>query len=158
MTEALNRDQFRVAVADAVSGVLNVYREVDTMLRDLTNALNEDEPRLVPLVRRLVPGAGSKNPDARYLRNYIASVFVPADAAEDDLDDEDEDEEGEEVDDEDDESASGPKRMLTSRSARPWSSRVPPSMTVRDTRSSRHSRSAYSRGVASTGTPRSVLR
>ncbi len=73
MTESLTREQFRTAVADAVSGVLNVYREVDAMFRDLTIALSDAEPRFVPLIKRMVPGAGSKNPDARYLRKLSGS-------------------------------------------------------------------------------------
>jgi hypothetical protein len=114
MTEPLTREQFRAAVADAVSGVLNVYREVDAMFRDLTIALNDAEARFVPLIKRMVPGAGSKNPDARYLRNYQAAIFAPADATEDD--DEDDDEEDEDVEDGEDEDVETPKtakRALT---------------------------------------------
>lgn len=105
MTEPLTRDQFRIAVADAVTGVLNLYREVDAMLRELAAALGEGDPRFVPLVKRLVPGAGSKNPDARYLRNYHASVFALADA------DEEEDEEEDAEDEEDADTT--PRRAVT---------------------------------------------
>lgn len=114
MTEPLNREQFRIAVADAVGGVLNVYREVDAMFREITAALSEGAPQFVPLIKRMVPGSSSKNPDARYLRNYQASIFVPADAAdEDDEDDEEEDDEGEDADDDDGEPPRKEKRVLT---------------------------------------------
>lgn len=114
MTEPLTREQFRMAVADAVSGVLNVYREVDAMFRDISAALSDAEPRFVPLIKRLVPGSGSKNPDARYLRNYQASIFVPADAAEeDDEDDEEDDDDVEDADDEEVEPPKKAKRVLT---------------------------------------------
>ncbi len=94
MAEAMTREQFRTAVADAVNGVLNVYREVDGMLRELGTALADEEPRFVPLVKRLFPSVSRKNPDARWLRSYQASVFAPADVAtEAEEDDEEEDEE-----------------------------------------------------------------
>jgi hypothetical protein len=115
MTEALTREQFRIAVADAVSGVLNVYREADAMFRDISAALSDGEPRFVPFIKRLVPGSGSKSPDARYLRSYQASIFVPADAVEED-DEEDDDEDDDEVEDADDEEAEPSKkekRVLT---------------------------------------------
>ena len=65
LPESSQRKQFNVAVANAITGVLNVYREVDAMFRELTAALAAAEPRLVPFTGRkpLVPGAGSKNPE-----------------------------------------------------------------------------------------------
>jgi hypothetical protein len=98
MAEPLNREQFRTALAQAIDGVLNVYSEVDAMLRELAMALAADEPRFKALVKRLVPGAG-KNPDTRFLRDYHASAFSPADAEDEDDEEDDEDEESE--DDED---------------------------------------------------------
>ena len=55
--------------------------------------------------KRLVPGAGTNNPDARYLRNYHASFFALLDEADED------DEEEEEAEDEEDETAK-PKKSL----------------------------------------------
>lgn len=115
MTEPLTREQFRTAVADAVSGVLNVYREVDALFRDISAALSDGEPRFAPFIKRIVPGSGSKNPDARYLRNYQASIFVAAaDATEEDDDEDDEDDE-EGADDEEAEPSRKEKRVLTFR-------------------------------------------
>jgi len=95
----LTREEFRAAVADAVNGLLNVYREVDAMLREFGTALASDEPRFKMLGKKLVPTASSRNPDARYLRAYHAAVFTPSDASEEDEEDEEDDEEGEEEDD-----------------------------------------------------------
>lgn len=98
MTEQLTKDQFNVAVSDAVAGILNVYREVAAMFRELSSALGAAEPRLAPLMKRaLVPGAHSKNPDARYLRSYHAYVY----ALSNDADDDDDEEEDDDADDED---------------------------------------------------------
>jgi len=66
------------------------------MFRDLAAALGGDEPRLTPLVKKLVPPAGNKNPDARYLRNYHAWVFAPANELSEEDEEEDEDEADEE--------------------------------------------------------------
>lgn len=96
MADALSREQFRTAIAQAVDGVLNVYHEVDAMMRELTTALGAGEPRFGTLVKRLVRGAG-KSPDARFLRDYHASVFSPADSA-GEQEDEEEDEEEEDDD------------------------------------------------------------
>lgn len=110
MTEALTREQFRVAVADAVAGVINVYREVDTMLRELAGALAKGEPAF-SLAKRVVPGAHRKNPDARYLRDYVSNFYVPLDADDDD-EDPDEEEEGEGEEEEEDESRKKKVLML----------------------------------------------
>src|SRR5262245_14965365 len=109
MAEPLNREQFRITIAQAIDGVLNVYHEVDAMLRELAQALGADEPRFKNLVKRLVPGAG-KNPDARFLRDYYDWVFSPVDAEEEEDDEEDEDEESE---DEEDGSSKKSKKALT---------------------------------------------
>src|SRR3569623_1030105 len=104
MPEALlTRDEINKAVADAVAGVLNVYREVDAMFRELTAALAAAEPRLVPFTGRkpLVPGAGTKNPDGYYLKGYRAWIYAPAAGLEDDEGEED-DENGENDEDEED--------------------------------------------------------
>jgi hypothetical protein len=107
MAEPLTREQFNTAVADAVAGVLNVYREVDAMFRELNAALAAAEPRLVPFTGRkpLVPGAGGKNPDGYYLRNYRAWIYAPVAGLEEDEGEED-DEDGEE--DEEEETKKGP--------------------------------------------------
>jgi hypothetical protein len=112
MAQPLTREQFRTAVADAVNGVLNVYREVDAILRELGAALAaaDDELRFVPLVKRLVPAAGSKSPDARYLRNYHAAIFSPVDVSEDEDDEEEDEEDG---DEDEGDAAAQPKRPLT---------------------------------------------
>lgn len=109
MTEPLTREQFNVAVADAITGVLNVYREVDAMFRELTAALAAAEPRLVPFTGRkpLVPGAGSKNPDGYYLKSYRAWIYAPAAALEEDEGEED-DESGEDDDEEGETEKKGP--------------------------------------------------
>lgn len=106
----LTREDFRAAVADAVNGLLNVYREVDAMLRELGTALGSDEPRFSMLGKKLVPTASSRNPDARYLRDYHAAVFTPSDASDDDEEDDDEDDDGE---DEDDGATQKTKKALT---------------------------------------------
>ena len=113
MAEPLTREQFRTAVADAVNGLLNVYREVDAMLRELGTILSEAEPRFVQLGKKLVPASGSKNFDARYLRNYHAAIFAPADTSEEEEEVEDEDEEEDENDEGDGEVEKKPKRPLT---------------------------------------------
>ena len=97
MAEPLTREQFNTAVADAVAGVLNVYREVDAMFRELNAALAAAEPRLVPFTGRkpLVPGVGGKNPDGSYLKNYRAWIYAPVAELEED-DGEEDDEDGEE--------------------------------------------------------------
>lgn len=97
MAEELTREQFRVALAQAVDGVLNVYHEADAMLRELAMALGADEPRFSTLVKRLVPGA-NKKPDARFLRDYYAWVFSPDDSGEEDDEEEDEDDAEDEED------------------------------------------------------------
>jgi hypothetical protein len=107
MAEDLTREQFQAAVADAVAGVLNVYREVDTMLRELGTALAEAPPAFAQ-VKRVVPGAGRKNPDARYLRNYVAAFYMPASVA-----DEEEDDEDDEGEDDDEESSAPNKKVLS---------------------------------------------
>lgn len=96
----LTQEQFRIAVADAAAAVINVYREVDAMFRELGVALGEGDPGFKTLVKRLVPGANRKNPDARYLRNYVAWVFAPI-AAEQEEDEDDEEGEGEDEEEED---------------------------------------------------------
>lgn len=108
MADPLSREQFRIAVAQAIDGVLNVYHEVDAMLRELAIALGADEPRFTTLIKRLVPGAG-KNPDARFLRDYHAFVFSPANSA----DEEDEEEEDEDTEDDDDGGTKKAKKPLT---------------------------------------------
>ena len=108
MTDQLTREQFKAARSDAITGVLNVYREVDVMFRELAAALAGSDPRMTALVKKLVPPAGSKNPDARYLRNYHAWIFAPAGEIDEDDDDED-DEEGEEEEVE----GKKPKRTLS---------------------------------------------
>jgi len=115
MAESLTRDQFRIALADAVTGVLNVYREVDALLRELGAALGDGTPRFVPLVGRLVPGVGRKNPDARYLREYVAAVYAPIDAMEENEaeEEDEEDEEENEGDEEEGETARPAKQPLT---------------------------------------------
>lgn len=109
MTEPLTREQFKVAVADAITGVLNVYREVDAMFRELNAALAAAEPRLVPFTGRkpLVPGAGTKNPDGYYLKSYRAWIYAPAAALEEDEGDED-DETSEDDDEEEETESKGP--------------------------------------------------
>lgn len=111
MTEQLTREQFKVAVSDAVTGILNVYREVDTMFRELTATLDASEPRVAPFTGRkpLVPGASGKNPDSYYLRNYRAWIYSPATEIEDDEGEEEE----EEVEDDEDENESTKKGPLT---------------------------------------------
>lgn len=104
MAEALTRDQFNAAVADAVTGLLNVYREVDAMARELRTALEASAPPLRSWLpgAPLVPGAGRKNPDGKYLRGYRAWFFVPGapDGDEDDEDaEEDADDEGGDAED-----------------------------------------------------------
>jgi hypothetical protein len=108
MAEPLTRDQFNIAVADAVTGVLNVYREVDAMFRELNAALAATEPRIVPFTGRkpLVPGAGGKNPDGSYLKSYRAWIYAPA--AELEEDEGEEDEEDSEEDEEEEATKKGP--------------------------------------------------
>ncbi len=108
MANELTSDQFKQALADAVAGVLTVYREVEAMLRELGAALADEKPAFTPFGSNVVPGV-RKNPDARYLRNYLAAFYQPA---EDDVGDEDEDEpEDEGEDDEEDVPAKQKKRL-----------------------------------------------
>lgn len=109
MADPLSREDFRTAIAQAVDGVLNVYHEVDAMMRELTMALAAEEPRFGTLVKKLVRGAGRKSPDARFLRDYHASVFSPADSAED----EDEEEKDEEEEDDEEGGAKKARKPLT---------------------------------------------
>lgn len=99
MGEELTREQFRVAVADAAIGIVNIYREVELLLRELGTALAALPAGFVPFGARVVPGV-KKNPDARFLRNYIATAYRVGD--DDDIDDGDDadDDDGGETEDE----------------------------------------------------------
>ncbi|HVV85434.1 MAG TPA: hypothetical protein VHE35_20385 [Kofleriaceae bacterium] len=109
MSEPLTRQQFNAAVADATAAVVNVYREVEAMFRELALALGDGDPSFGQVVKRLVPAPGRKHPDARHLRNYVANVFAPVIAQPEDDDD---DEEGEGEDEEGEEEAPKTKKAI----------------------------------------------
>lgn len=112
MAELLTREQFNTAVADAIAGILNVYREVDAMFRELTAVLAATEPRLAPLTgkKALVPSAGGKNPDSYHLRNYHARFYAPMSEIDED---EGEDSDYDSEDGEDEEAEPKKKNPLT---------------------------------------------
>ncbi len=100
MSETMTEGEFQRAVAAAVRGVLNVYREADALLREFAAAMEGIEPHFEIAAKRLVPGVSRKSPDARYLRSYLATVLAPPnvdgegedEAVEDEDDDGDDDE------------------------------------------------------------------
>lgn len=97
----LDEKQFHRAVAEAIRGVLNVYREADALLRELRDGLRSGTPAFSPVVDRLVPGLRG-DADARYLRRYIATILTPLTASPDNEpdDDDDDDEDGDDDSDE----------------------------------------------------------
>ena len=98
MSEAMTEVEFRHAVAVAIKGVLNVYREADALLRELAAALEATEPRFAVVAKRVVPGVSRKSPDARYLRCYLSAVLAPSNTDAEVIGDagDEEDEDGEE--------------------------------------------------------------
>jgi hypothetical protein len=103
VSESMTELEFRQAVAAAVRGVLNVYREADALLRELAEAFAATEASFGVVAKRITPGVSRRSPDARYLRSYLATVLAPrtADAevlgdAGDDDDEDGEEDEGEE--------------------------------------------------------------
>lgn len=100
MAEELDAAQFQRAIADAIKGVLTVYREAEALLRELQGVLRNGSPAFVPLVERVAPGVRRAEPGTRYLRSYVASVLAPIGATDIEEDGEDEDDDEDLDDDE----------------------------------------------------------
>lgn len=109
MSEAMTESEFQRAVAAAVRGVLNVYREVDAFLREFAAAMEGVEPHFIVAAKRIVPGVSRKNPEARFLRSYLATVLAPPTV---EGDGEDEPPEDEDDDGDDEEAEERPSRKI----------------------------------------------
>jgi hypothetical protein len=95
----LTRDEFRMAVAAAVSSVHHLYRELDRLMLSLRETLGE-EPS--PLVVRGSSGKAGRDPGRLVVRNEYGLLFGARPEEEDDTED---DEEDDEVDDEEESAA-----------------------------------------------------
>lgn len=92
----LTEEQFRNAVAAAISGVEHLYREVDLLIAGLREALAE-EPEPLTLKRGTLGKSGKAESKRVVVRHEYGALFEPA-ADEDDEGDDDEDEEPEDAD------------------------------------------------------------
>jgi hypothetical protein len=103
----LTREQFQAAVAAAIAGVEQLYREVDLLIARLREELAE-EPEPLMLKRGTLGKAGKEESKRVVVRYEYGALFEPA-ADDDDLDEDDDldDEDGDE--DEDIEQAAGSK-------------------------------------------------
>lgn len=108
----LDEKQFQRAVAEAIRGVLNVYREADALLRELRDGLRAGTPAFSPIADRVVPGPRGDS-DARYLRRYIATILSPSTAVAEDEPEEDEPDEEDEDEDDAGDGKSKKKKLLT---------------------------------------------
>src|SRR3990170_8469044 len=87
----LTSEQFRAAVAAAISGVEHLYREIDLLIARLREELAE-EPEPLVLKRGTLGKAGKEDSKRVVVRYEYGALFEPA-ADDDDEGDEDEDSE-----------------------------------------------------------------
>jgi hypothetical protein len=102
----LTSEQFRAAVAAAISGVEHLYREVDLLITRLREELAE-EPEPLTLKRGTLGKSGKEDSKRVVVRYEYGALFEPAIA---------EGEDAEDDDDEDDED--GPERLTAGRKAK----------------------------------------
>lgn len=98
----LTAQQFQEAVAAAIEGVENLYRQVDLLIAKLREQLAE-EPDPLKLVRGTLGKSGKEDSKRVVVRYEYGALFEPATGDDEDLDDEDDvvddDAEDEDVDD-----------------------------------------------------------
>jgi hypothetical protein len=106
----LTREQFQTAVAAAIAGVEQLYRELDLLIARLREELAE-EPEPLVLKRGTLGKAGKEDSKRVVVRYEYGALFEPA-ADDDDLDEDDdvEDEDADEDDDVDQAAGSKAKR------------------------------------------------
>lgn len=96
----LTAEQFQLAVAAAIEGVENLYRQVDLLIAKLREQLAED-PDPLALIRGTLGKSGKEDSKRVVVRYEYGALFEPATEDEeelDDEDDEDDDSEDEDVD------------------------------------------------------------
>lgn len=104
----LTREQFQAAVAAAIAGVEQLYREVDLLIARLREELAE-EPEPLVLKRGTLGKAGKGESKRVVVRYEYGALFEPA-ADDDDLDEDDDELDDEDRDEEEDiEQAAGSK-------------------------------------------------
>jgi hypothetical protein len=111
----LTRDQFQAAVAAAIAGVEQLYREVDLLIARLREELAE-EPEPLVLKRGTLGKAGKEDSKRVVVRYEYGALFEPA--ADDDEVDEDDDLDDEDADEDEDEQQDGSKAKRKSRKGR----------------------------------------
>jgi hypothetical protein len=107
----LSSEQFKAAVAAAISGVEHLYREVDLLLVSLREALAE-EPEPLALKRGTLGKSGKQGSKRVVVRYEYGALFEPA---ADDDDAADDDEEGDEDEDADEPNAKAGRKGKTKR-------------------------------------------
>jgi hypothetical protein len=104
----LTADQFQLAVAAAIEGVENLYRQVDLLIAKLREQLAKD-PDPLTLIRGTLGKSGKEDSKRVVVRYEYGALFEPATDDEDDLDDEDDEDDDSEDEDVDDAVASKSK-------------------------------------------------
>jgi hypothetical protein len=112
----LTRDQFQAAVAAAIAGVEQLYREVDLLIARLREELAE-EPEPLVLKRGTLGKAGKEDSKRVVVRYEYGALFEPA-ADDDELDEDDELDDEDADEDEDVEQAAGSKAKRKRRKSR----------------------------------------
>jgi hypothetical protein len=105
----LTAEQFQLAVAAAIEGVENLYRQVDLLIAKLREQLAED-PDPLTLIRGTLGKSGKEDSKRVVVRYEYGALFFPATDDEEDLDDEDDEDDDLEDEDVDDSVASKSKR------------------------------------------------
>lgn len=111
----LTRDQFQAAVAAAIAGVEQLYREVDLLIARLREELAE-EPEPLVLKRGTLGKAGKEDSKRVVVRYEYGALFEPA--ADDDEPDEDDDLDDEDADEDEDDQPAGSKAKRKGRKGR----------------------------------------
>lgn len=101
----LTAEQFQLAVAAAIEGVENLYRQVDLLIAKLREQLAED-PDPLALIRGTLGKSGKEDSKRVVVRYEYGALFEPATEDEEDLDDEDDEDDDSEDEDVDDSVAS----------------------------------------------------
>jgi len=97
----LTAEQFQLAVAAAIEGVENLYRQVDLLIAKLREQLAED-PDPLKLIRGTLGKSGKEDSKRVVVRYEYGALFEPATDDEEGLDDEDDEDDDSEDDDVDD--------------------------------------------------------
>jgi hypothetical protein len=104
----LTAEQFQLAVAAAIEGVENLYRQVDLLIAKLREQLAED-PEPLTLIRGTLGKSGKEDSKRVVVRYEYGALFSPATDDEEDLDDEDDEDDDPEDEDVDEAVASTSK-------------------------------------------------